>query len=147
MKFAPGPVAKCCDTGNFDDGHICQKQPGKDSASKALHPDTTDWNKGAELAADYQQGAVSGGLMLLDQKAVSALIKDYFGYKDVETPAWNLRYGCELSEAICAKFGRTDRVPTVDTLEQIMSTSGINGDIPEGARRIHKLLTKGEAGT
>ena len=40
---------------------------------------------------------------LLDKvtvEGVDKVIKDYFGYKDVSTPVYNMRFGCELSEAI-----------------------------------------------
>ena len=36
----------------------------------------------------------------LDEGKIDKIIKNYFGYRDISTPVYNMTYQCELSEAI-----------------------------------------------
>lgn len=42
----------------------------------------------------------------VDVKKIDKIIKDYFGYKDISEPIYNMRYGCSLAQAILTNLNK-----------------------------------------
>lgn len=76
-----------------EEGDVLSKESARRSnnmtaAYNDCHSDTT-----TKLA-----GAVA------TEKNIEAIIIDYFGYKDIAEPVYNMRYGCSLTQALTKEF-------------------------------------------
>lgn len=60
-----------------------------------LSPSRYEYVKGYNHACDEYE------LVLFERlEGIAKVIKNYFGYNDVETPIWNFKVGCDLSKVL-----------------------------------------------
>lgn len=158
-KFTPGPVCSHNNPGfgrkgggpvdstyeDLDTDNNCAKT-AKQEIENITTQDVVDVHN---IYADKYspKEAASGGLIPLEEKEVIEWFERTHPNGESEEPL-------ELIMEICKEFGRTDgdRVPTVETIEREIEavkdrTKESSPDSFHIAEAIHKLLTKGEAGT